>query len=156
MTEKTDVLISLKPKYADSIFGGTKTVELRKRRPKIEAGTKVWIYTTIPTAAISGHANMVKIVSGSTSKIWKTWGQQTGVTKAEFDAYFKGRKLAHVLVLADIMRMKEALSLSRIREIIADFHPPQFYLRLNGNREKLRLSSRKYIPARKNNKKTSH
>jgi hypothetical protein len=54
MIEHDEILISLKPKHAAHIFEGEKTVELRKRRPNIKPGTRIWIYATSPTAAIKG------------------------------------------------------------------------------------------------------
>lgn len=149
MTDHTDILISLKPKHAEQIFGGVKTVELRRRRPNVDSGTRVWIYATVPVAAIRGHASITKIESASPSSIWKDWGAWTGITKGEFDLYFKDCKLAHAIVLDDVMVMKNSLPLVKIREAIDRFQPPQFYCRLNGAREELRLPSRKYIRVNK-------
>jgi len=146
MIDHDDILISLKPKHAENIFEGEKTVELRKRRPRIEPGTRIWIYATAPTAAIKGYANLVQIQSGPPSLIWKNLGGRTGISKDEFDSYFKACTMAHALIIADVMEMKQALSLNRIRELVNDFHPPQFFCHLNGARKAMRLSSRKYQP----------
>ena len=81
MIDHDDILISLKPKHAANIFEGEKTVELRKRRPRIEPGTRIWIYATAPTAAIKGYANLVQIQSGPPSFIWKNLGVRTGISK---------------------------------------------------------------------------
>lgn len=40
------VLISIKPKYCEMIANGKKTIEVRKRRPSIEAPFKCYIYCT--------------------------------------------------------------------------------------------------------------
>lgn len=40
------VLISIKPKYCELIANGKKTIEVRKRRPKIETPFKCYIYQT--------------------------------------------------------------------------------------------------------------
>jgi predicted transcriptional regulator len=149
MIEHDEILISLKPKHAAHIFEGEKTVELRKRRPNIKPGTRIWIYATSPTAAIKGYADLVQIQTGSPSLIWKSLGGCTGISKSEFDVYFEACEVAHALVLTDVMEMKQALSLSRIRELINDFHPPQFFCHLNGARKTMRLSSRKYEPIKK-------
>ena len=36
--------------------------------------------------------------------------------------------MAHALIISDVMEMKQALSLGRIRELVDDFHPPQFFV----------------------------
>ena len=40
------VLISIKPKYCELIANGSKTIEVRKTRPKIETPFKCYIYCT--------------------------------------------------------------------------------------------------------------
>jgi predicted transcriptional regulator len=149
MIDRDEILISLKPKYADHIFEGTKTVEIRKRRPKVEAGTRVWIYATTPTAALRGYANLAEIETGTPSQIWKNFGLQTGISKDEFEAYLGVSQVAHALLLTDVMEMKKALSLEGIREVVDGFQPPQFYCHLNGTRKLMRLSSRRYTPIKK-------
>lgn len=144
MAEDFDILISLRPKYADFIFGGLKSVELRKRRPNVQSGVRVWIYETSPVAAIRGYASISRIETGPPPSIWKKLGHQTGTSKREFDHYFENRSVAHAIVLSDVMQLENPLSLERIRELMSSFHPPQFYCRLNGARSHLRLLSRKY------------
>jgi predicted transcriptional regulator len=144
MTDHDEILISLKPKHAADIFEGEKTVELRKRRPNIVPGTRVWIYATSPVASIRGYANLLRIHTASPSLIWETLGHRTGVSKNEFDVYFKACEAAHALVLTEVMEMEQALTLTRIRELVNDFHPPQFFCHLNGAGKSMRLLARKY------------
>jgi predicted transcriptional regulator len=144
MIDRSEILISVKPKYADFIFEGGKTVELRKRRPNIDPGTRIWIYSTAPVAAIRGYAELVQIRSASPCDIWDTVGGQTGISRLEYDKYFESREIAHALILSDIMFMKQALPLETIRTKVRGFHPPQFFCHLNGASTALRLSSRKY------------
>jgi predicted transcriptional regulator len=149
MNDAHEILISLKPKHADHIFEGAKTVELRKRRLKVEPGTRIWIYATTPIAAIRGYANLAYIKAGSPLQIWRTLGTQTGISKDEFEAYFGACEVAYALVLTDVMEMKKTLSLAQIREAVNNFQPPQFYCHLNGARKSMRLASRRYEPVKK-------
>lgn len=144
MNNSSDILISLKPKYAEYIFFGAKTVELRKRKPNIDPGTRIWIYATAPVSAIRGFANVIQIKSAAPSLLWDELGDHTGISKIEFDRYFEGRKLGHAIVLSEIRLLKRSLSLKRIRELVHGFHPPQFFCYLNGTSERLQLSSRKW------------
>jgi predicted transcriptional regulator len=144
MNKHADILISLKPRHAEYIFDGEKTVELRRRRLKIDPGTKVWIYATAPVAAIKGHASLIRIESAPPSLMWKTWGKRTGLSNAEFNSYFEDCNIAHALLLDKVMLMERALPLTRIRELIHGFQPPQFYFHLNGATEEMRLPARKH------------
>jgi predicted transcriptional regulator len=148
MNDPNEILISLKPRHADHIFMGSKTVELRKRRLKVQPGARVWIYATAPTAAIRGYASLDRIEEGPPIQIWKALGDRTDVSRAEFETYFANCDIAYGLVLMNVMEMEVALTLDRIRETVNHFHPPQFYRHLNGERESMRLFSRKYRPVR--------
>jgi predicted transcriptional regulator len=49
-----DVIMSLKSKYAEAIYNGIKTVELRAVAPVKSVG-RIWIYETSPKRMITGH-----------------------------------------------------------------------------------------------------
>lgn len=49
------ILISIKPKWAERIYNGTKTLELRKRMPKIPVGTVCLIYESYPVHMVTGY-----------------------------------------------------------------------------------------------------
>lgn len=144
MNNDTEVLISIKPKYAAHIFSGTKKVELRKRKPNILPGARIWIYATAPVAALKGYANLEQIVTAVPSEIWKRFGICSAVSKPEFDHYFAGCQIAHALVLSDVHVLDRPLMLEQIRQMVRGFHPPQFFCRLNGTVSELRLNARKY------------
>ena len=144
MNSHTDVLISIKPKYVTHIFSGEKTVELRKRRPNISPGARIWIYATTPIAALKGYASLDRIVTAAPTEIWNKFGSQTGITRQEFDGYFEGCSVAHALILSEIRVLEHPLLLERMRKMVRGFHPPQFFCRLNGSVSGLRLNSRKY------------
>jgi predicted transcriptional regulator len=143
MTKHDDVLISLKPKHAACIFAGTKTVELRKRRPNIRPGTSVWIYATAPVATLGGYATLKRIESDSPAAIWEKFGAAAGISKVEFDEYFLHRKKAHAIVLGGVNILRNPVALNRMKEMVHGFHPPQFFCRLNGAVADMRLRSRK-------------
>lgn len=146
MTDSADILISLKPKHAAHIFSGEKTVELRKRKPNVEPGTKIWIYATAPIAAIKGCARLERIITAAPHTIWRSFGHETGISKNEFDDYFWDCSVAHALILSEITALKRPLLLKRMRELVRGFQPPQFFCRLNGAVSEMRLYSRKYQP----------
>lgn len=141
--QSSDILLSIKPKYVERILSGQKTVELRKKRLKIDNGTRVWIYSTTPIAAIVGCAIVSKVECGNPSFIWEKFGNRAAVTRAEFDSYFSDTQMAYALILENVFELKNSLSLKEIRKLIRAFRPPQFFQHLNGMGKTLRLSSRK-------------
>lgn len=54
-----DVLLSLRPKYVDAIFDGTKKYEVRSTCPCIYPDDWVYIYSTAPIKQIVGRIRIV-------------------------------------------------------------------------------------------------
>jgi predicted transcriptional regulator len=94
MHEVDEAIISIKPVYAEAILFGHKTVELRRRIPPIEIGSRLWIYATRPTAAIVGSVILTDIVSMSPEDLWHYCEGEAGIGRQAYDAYFDGTSVA--------------------------------------------------------------
>jgi predicted transcriptional regulator len=129
---KHALLLSIRPKYADMIFAGTKTVELRRVRPTIQAGDLVLVYVSSPTKEMQGAFRVGKTVSGTPSAIWKKFGNQTGVTREEFDTYFTGKDQAHALLIEDAWTLPKPVRLACLRKEKQGFRPPQSFHYIRG------------------------
>ena len=64
------LFISVKPKYANAILEGTKTVELRRTRPNLPDGSLVILYSSTPTRAVVGWAHLTGVREGTPIEIW--------------------------------------------------------------------------------------
>ena len=124
-----NALISVKPNYAKAILSGEKTIELRRRIPAIDPGTRLWIYATRPTGAVVGVATVQRIVKGTPTEIWDQFMERTAVCRCTFEAYFAGTNCALGLVLAEI-RSGIPVDIEQLREMREGFHPPRILARL--------------------------
>jgi len=127
-----DALISLKPQYAEKILQGCKTAELRTRAVNLVAGSRLWIYSTIPRARIEVVTVVVSTHSGTPEEIWKKYSKQICINKNEFDAYVQGYEKVYVILMSCPKRLSPAPDLNYLRSIIGGFHPPQFIKKLSG------------------------
>lgn len=130
MANFNEAIISIRPNFADAILSGSKTVELRRRIPAIEVGTRLWIYATRPVAAVLGSVRVELIIRGSPEEVWKKGGKESGLDRPTFDAYFDGSNEAVGLVLADAHR-GTPISIEELRTIRLGFHPPQVIAKLS-------------------------
>ena len=121
------VLISIKPKYVKSIISGKKTVELRRRIPKIKKGDLVFIYSTSPVKAIQAYSFVDKIVSKEPEELWNEVESISGVSKKEFDNYYKGKFIGYGIYLKDIEPIIKPISLDDLREKFEISNPPQSF-----------------------------
>jgi predicted transcriptional regulator len=120
------MLLSIRPRFAESILAGTKQAEIRRQRPSAPSGTPVIIYATKPVAAIIGTAHVESVLFGPPSSLWRSHKSQMGVTREEFDEYLAGVSTAYLLILTDARQLPCPLTLEDMRESAA-FHPPRSY-----------------------------
>lgn len=121
------LLISIKEKYVTEILSGHKTIELRKSIPKVKAGDTVIIYTTQPRKAVTAIATVKKILKTSPKKMWADHKDTLGISKTEFDDYYKSSEFAIGIEIVDVIRLDTEILLSAIKSIHPQFTPPQTF-----------------------------
>lgn len=124
-----EILISIRPNFADAIFNGSKTVEIRRKIPTIQLGARLWIYVTKPVGEVRGIARVTDIVEGDPDAVWHACGSRTGLVRSDFDDYLDGSAKAYGLVLQEVRAGRPA-SMVVLRTLRANFHPPQVITRL--------------------------
>jgi predicted transcriptional regulator len=121
------VLMSFKSKYADLIFAGTKTIELRRVCPKVGPGDLVLVYVSSPRMALVGGFEVAGIVSGEPLTFCKKWQIQSGVDKETLLHYFQGAATAYGILIDRNWLLPAAAELNALRRRKGGFHPPQSY-----------------------------
>jgi predicted transcriptional regulator len=118
------VLMSIKTKFVKSIIDGSKTYELRRKIPRDVAGMKIFIYSSGVERAITVHADVSKVATGTPEEIWKKHSALLGITYSEFSDYFAGAEVAYALELSNVTRSRRPVTLEQLRN---DFglEPPQ-------------------------------
>ena len=129
MASVEDALISIRPNFAEAILTGEKTVEIRRRIPALEIGTRLWIYATRPLGAIVGTAMVEKVIEGTPTELWETCMDQIALGQCEYDEYFAGTDRALGIVLSEITRW-HPIGIDQLRKVREGFHPPRVMLRL--------------------------
>ncbi|HEX3856275.1 MAG TPA: EVE domain-containing protein [Verrucomicrobiae bacterium] len=124
---KSALLISIRPKHAEKIFSGIKTVELRRVRPRLKNGDLVLVYVSSPTKALMGAFEVASVTGGSPRQIWKKFNGRSGLTKSEFNDYYEGAKQAFAVVLKKLWKFEKPVKLTQLRRNRIGFRPPQSY-----------------------------
>jgi len=136
---KGDIVISVQHKFVKRILAGNKAAELRRRAPRIQPGCRVWIYTKAPEAVISVCVTVDRIVTGSPRKIWQSHRSDLGVSLNEFEDYFRDSDTGCAIFFRQVEDVSPGVGLSEIRSKSKDFHPPQFFKRLEEGSPELKL-----------------
>ena len=118
-------LISIKPQFAELIFSGKKTVELRRVPPRVLPGEKSLVYVSSPAMELQGCFEVARMDVAAPSVLWESCGAQSGICRRAFMEYFRGKALAHAIVIARSWRWSSSVCLSSLRRRKAGFRPPQ-------------------------------
>lgn len=131
-----NLLISVKPYWAEQIANGQKLWELRKLPPR-EGVKNVIIYATAPYSKIVAIAPLIAVVKGTPFQIWDKnirLGNVACITnKAFWEYYGEDRGKAVALVLMQVQPLN--ILLAKIKELKPRFHPPQSYVYLRDEDE---------------------
>lgn len=125
MSDRSGVIVlSVKPAWTDLIASGRKTVELRRRFPKLpNRETTALLYSTGPVKAIVGAVHIKETMSLPPALLWPRVADCACVTEGEYNAYFEGAKEACALFLGAVNIFASPFPLAQLRSA-ADFAPP--------------------------------
>jgi predicted transcriptional regulator len=133
MPRKT-LLLSIRPEFADKIFEGTKRAELRRTRPKVERGDRVYVYVASPVKALRGTFRVNKVIGDLPRKLWRKVKHMAGVTRKQFDEYYEGAEMAYAILLESVRDFVKAIQLKCLRQKWPGFRPPQSYIYITDSR----------------------
>ena len=121
------MILSLRPRFADAILSGAKTVELRRTEPKIRVRTRALIYALTPVRALLGTCVVTSVESGHLGALWQVHGAGSGLDHGEFLNYFEGVEAGTALHLASPRRFSRPVPLVELRSRPTGFRPPQSF-----------------------------
>lgn len=121
------LLLSIRPRFVDLIFAGKKTVELRRVKPRVQAGDLVVIYASGATRGMVGAFEVQGVMAAAPNSIWRKHNGGSGLTKREFDAYFHEVAIGYAIHIGKVWQIQEPVPLNTLRKRRAGFRPPQGY-----------------------------
>ena len=121
------LIVSIKPEFAEKIFNGTKSIELRKSTPNVLPGDAVIIYCTDPIKAVLGICIIKEILKLKPSVMWKNHNCLLGIDQKRYKTYYENSDVAIGIVLTSICKLEKNISLSTIKEMFPMFQPPQTF-----------------------------
>ena len=145
MHDEDPIMLSVSPEYARAILAGVKGVELRRRAPRIQGGTRAWLYSTLPVGEVVAVLTIEKVIEEPLDVLWKRYGPHAAISQTAFDDYFSGLSSGAALIIRDVQALKKPVSLHALREGGA-FQPPQFYRRVRAGAPEARLRDSELHP----------
>ncbi|GKH51829.1 hypothetical protein CE91St46_29400 [Eubacteriales bacterium] len=105
------ILLSIKPEYANRIFGGQKQYEYRKRIPKKEV-SKIVVYSSAPEQAVIGEIEVIKTLKMKPTPLWNSTKANAGISRSKYRKYFSGCTMAYAFVIGSFEKYPTSKSLA--------------------------------------------
>ena len=121
------VVLSLKPRFAEAILAGVKTVELRRTEPKIVVPTRALLYAASPVRALLGTCIITSVQPMDLVTLWREHGSGSGLPYREFREYFEGVDVGTALTLIQPSAFSQQIPLHDLRARPKGFRPPQSF-----------------------------
>lgn len=118
------IVLSIKPKYAELILAGSKTVEFRRAWAAEKVDT-IAIYASAPIQKLVGVVRVSDVVRAKLATLWGYCSKRGGgLSKAELSAYMTGKDAGFAVLLEDVKRFNQGIDPN---EVIMGFSPPQSF-----------------------------
>jgi predicted transcriptional regulator len=121
------VLLSIKPKYADLIFDGTKKFEFRRTIFKNENIKTIVVYASSPVQKVIGEFEIEAILNTNLSLLWKQTKEHAGIDKQYFLDYFINKEKGYAIKIKKARKYRKPLCLREDFNLL----PPQSFLYLS-------------------------
>jgi len=122
-----NVLLSIKPEFADKILDGEKQYEFRRSafQDASEVDT-VFLYSSSPVQRVVGAITIGDVVEDEPRDLWKRFGDSSGMSSRErFLQYFDGAMTGYAIEIGKSYRLSNSIN---PRTFVSDFVPPvSFY-----------------------------
>lgn len=114
----TNILLSIKPVYAERIYLQTKRYEYRKSLPKqmlFLDDTRFLLYESAPVKRVTGWFVPESMHIGRPDKVWELTKFFSGIDEDKYFAYFKGHEIAFAFQINPerLYRFKEPYAIDK-------------------------------------------
>lgn len=120
------ILMSVRPQYAEKIFDRTKTVELRRIKPKfLQEDDLILVYVSSPVKSLMGAFTVSSVMEKSLPSLWRNVKDYACVQRSEFFDYFQGVEKGTAIFIKDVWLLPKPIRLSDMQQKVKGFLPPQ-------------------------------
>jgi len=118
-----NIILSIKPEFANKIFEGDKKFEFRRSIFKNKNVSKVIVYASSPISKVIGEFEIGEILFKDLKTLWKETKEFSGITEDYFYEYFVGKENGFALEVKRVKRYKQELC---IKESFGKVPPQSF------------------------------
>lgn len=118
-----EVILSIKPKFAELIFQGEKKYEFRRSIFKDKRVKKVIVYASSPISKVIGEFEIDDVLNEKLDRLWTTTKDYSGISREYYKQYFKGKITGYAIKIKRPKRYQNWFSIEEEFGI----RPPQSF-----------------------------
>lgn len=107
-----NVLLSIKPEFANKIFEGTKKYEFRRTIFKRTDIRRIIVYASSPIQQVIGEFEIDDILKDDVENLWYLTSKYSGISKNFYDLYFENKEQAYAIKIGKVKRYSSPKLLS--------------------------------------------
>jgi len=124
-----DLVLSIRPTFAEEIIKGRKMVEIRRRFSSKWKGATALIYASSPSRCFVGEALIGEVITTSPDRVWSNWKDELGCTFDEFASYCKDASEVSAIIFKEVKPFKDPIPQIQMEQLIRqDLKAPQSFL----------------------------
>ncbi len=120
-----EVLLSIKPHFANRIFDGSKRFEYR-RIVFNQPVENIIVYASAPVSMVIGEFKVDDLFWHDLDTLWRKTSKYAGISREYFYQYFFGKKYGYAIKIGQTTEYKKPLCLKKTYGI----KPPQSFIYL--------------------------
>ena len=119
-----NVLMSIKPEFANKIFDGSKKFEFRRAIFKNRLVKKVIVYASSPVQKVIGEFEIDHILDYDIETLWQETSQDSGISREVCEQYFFDKEQGYAIKIKSTRKYRTPLCIKK------DFNatPPQSFM----------------------------
>jgi predicted transcriptional regulator len=127
------VILSIKPEFANKIFNGTKKYEFRRILFKNETIDSVIVYASAPISKVIGEFEIDEILFHDIESLWLKTAEYSGISEEYYTDYFQGKSNGYAIKVKNPKKYKRKLCIQNTYGL----KPPQSfaYIKKDKNRK---------------------
>jgi type I restriction enzyme S subunit len=119
-----NVLLSIRPVYAEAIMNESKRYEFRKSMFRSDSVKHAFVYSTSPVQKIVGAFRVGKVVCDDPRNLWRQLRESAGIEERDFFLYFRGRNEGFAIEIRSPQEFGDPVD---PWELDPNFVPPQSF-----------------------------
>lgn len=140
--DQPDLLMSVKPKFAEKIMNGSKSIEIRRQFSGRWANHDVAFYASQPMGALIGKATVNSVTRGRPDDLWSRFEGQIGCSRPEFDAYVSDADEVTAIEFKNVCAYDNSVALNRLKDLLREkLAPPQSYFGVSSVKNRIWLNA---------------